>query len=62
MTDTPDRTADTDAPASDGDSRPQNKRPGLSARDLQENASQGQPLEAAPGSDADQANEVPHVG
>ena len=30
-------------------------------RDLQENASQG-PLEADPGSDADQANESPHVG
>ncbi len=32
-----------------------------SARDLQENASQG-PLDAPPGSDADHAAEVPHVG
>lgn len=33
-----------------------------SARDLQENPSQGQPLDAEPGSDADHAAEVPHVG
>ena len=33
----------------------------MTGRELQENASQG-PLEVEPGSDADQAAEVPHVG
>ena len=37
------------------------ERPDLSARDLQTNASQDE-LETEPGSDADQANEVAHVG
>ena len=38
-----------------------NAPPIPSARDLQDNASQGE-LDLEPGSDADQAAEVPHVG
>ena len=49
------------APSPEGNDRAEGPRPDLSARDLQANASQDE-LEAAPGSDADQANEVPHVG
>lgn len=45
------------------DARPQHGTSGeprsLSARDLQENEGE---IDAEPGSDADQANEVPHVG
>ena len=49
------------APSPEGNDRAEGQRPELSARDLQTNASQDE-LEADPGSDADQANEVPHVG
>ena len=49
-------------PKAEGKERPEGTRPDLSGRDLQENRSQGEPLEAEPGSDADQAAEVPHVG
>lgn len=41
--------------------RPAGENRALSARDLQENASEGD-LDVEPGSDADQAAEVPHVG
>jgi len=50
------------APSPEGNDRAEGPPPSLSARDLQENSAQGEPLEAEPGSDADQANEVPHVG
>jgi hypothetical protein len=50
---------------SDNPPAPQPRSPAedkiLSARDLQENASEGE-LDVEPGSDADQAAEVPHVG
>ena len=49
------------APSPEGRDPPSGENPTLSARDLQDNASQGR-QEAAPGSDVDQANEVPHVG
>ena len=38
------------------------EKEGPSGRDLQDNPSQGEPLDADPGSDADHAAEVPHVG
>ena len=47
-------------PATGGSDAARPPKP-LSARDLQEQASE-EPLEVEPGSDADQANEVPHVG
>ena len=49
------------SPSPDGNDRPQGERPDLSARDLQANQGQDE-LNASPGSDADQANEAPHVG
>ncbi|HEX8568723.1 MAG TPA: hypothetical protein VF699_02205 [Caulobacteraceae bacterium] len=49
------------APSPEGNDRPEGQRPDLSARDLQANAGQDE-LDTRPGSDADQANEVPHVG
>ena len=53
MSDLPaDGAPDADRPAPD---------PDLTSRDLQDNSSQG-PLETPPGSDADHAAEVPHVG
>jgi hypothetical protein len=50
-------------PSSKGDPTPDKKPdPGsMTGRELQENPSQG-PLDVEPGSDADQAAEVPHVG
>ena len=56
----PDRSM-SHAPSPEGNDRPEGQRPDLSARDLQANAGQDA-LEARPGSDADQANEAPHVG
>ena len=49
------------APSPEGNDRAEGERPDLSARDLQANAGQDE-LNARPGSDADQANQVPHVG
>jgi hypothetical protein len=49
------------APSLEGNDRAEGPRPDLSARDLQANSGQDE-LETTPGSDADQANEVPHVG
>lgn len=49
------------APSPEGNDRPEGPRPDLSARDLQSNAGQDE-LNAEPGSDADQANQSPHVG
>ena len=51
----------SNAPSPEGNDRPEGQRPDLSARDLQVNAGQDE-LDTRPGSDADQANEVPHVG
>ena len=78
MTSAPDRPGDMDAtdrgadprpertmsaaPSPEGADRPEGPRPDLSARDLQDNAAQGGAVQARPGSDADQAAEVPHVG
>ena len=45
----------------EGNDRAEGARPDLSARDLQSNPGQDE-LNTRPGSDADQANEVPHVG
>jgi len=49
------------APSPEGNDRPEGAGPDLSARDLQSNAGQDE-LQTRPGSDGDQANEVPHVG
>ena len=49
------------APSPEGNDRPEGDRPDLSARDLQTNQGQDE-LNTTPGSDADQANQVPHVG
>jgi hypothetical protein len=49
------------APSPEGNDAPEGPRPDLSARDLQDNAGQDD-LISDPGSDADQANQVPHVG
>lgn len=48
-------------PSPEGHDHPAGENPVLSARDLQEQSSDG-PLEVEPGSDADQAAEAPHVG
>ena len=57
----PERTISA-APSPEGNDRPEGEPRSLSARDLQENASDEEPLETRPGSDADQAAEAPHVG
>jgi hypothetical protein len=52
----------SDEPSTEGAPPETAADPGsMTGRELQENASQG-PLEVEPGSDADQAAEVPHVG
>ena len=52
----------SDQPADRGPEPDTKTDPGsMTSRELQENPSQG-PLEVEPGSDADQAAEVPHVG
>ena len=56
----PDRSM-SNAPSPEGNDRAEGPRPDLSARDLQSNAGQDA-LQTRPGSDADQAAEVPHVG
>lgn len=60
MRDEPTRAAAAE-PASDDATPAAGETPPPTARDLQENASQGE-LDVEPGSDADQAAEVPHVG
>ena len=59
MTDVPDPEG-VGRPPSSGD-RAEGDPRALSARDLQSNPGQDA-LETQPGSDADQANQVPHVG
>ena len=60
MRDVPTRAGAAE-PASDEATPVTGETPPPTARDLQENASQGE-LDVEPGSDADQAAEVPHVG
>ena len=57
----PERSMHSYSPDPEGNDTPEGPRPDLSARDLQTNASQDE-LNTPPGSDADHASHVPHVG
>ena len=57
----PGRSMHSYSPDPKENDQPEGPRPDLSAKDLQANASQDE-LQTRPGSDGDQANQVPHVG
>ena len=49
------------APSPEANNQPEGGARSFAARDLQENGAEGE-VRAAPGSDAEQANQAPHVG